>query len=153
MICSNEHDPNDCTIFFKAKLINNAFTYFKLIQSSDANSSTLNAGEIIEFTSLSEKEDPLLDQPFQTYVFDNGKSLKFFEDLQKFVYNDGKNTYPFRLSYKHYRSYQESGQKSGAYIFRPDNYTINRSLLYSLPRFAKVFTGNNLIQISVIFFF
>ena len=152
MICSNEHDLSDCTIFFNAKLKNNAFTYFKLIPSSDESTYNLNGGEVIEFTSLIEKEDPLFYEPFQTYVFDNGRSLKVFEDLHKFVYDDGENTYPFRLSYKHYRSYQGPGQKSGAYIFRPDNYTINRSLLYSIPRFAKVFTGDNLIQISVFFF-
>lgn len=85
----------------------------------------------------------------KAFAFKNGKSLKISEDLFGFVYNDGEKNHPFRLSYKHYRSYTGPGQPSGAYIFRPDEYTINGSLLYSIPRFAEAFLGENVLQISV----
>lgn len=151
--CASEIDDNDCTLFFKASMAQNAFSYFKISQNTDyellnkQNSSL--PGKNVEFHYFSEDDDPLKVQKYKTYAFENGKSLKIFEDLQTFAYNDGLKAYNFHLSYNHYRSYAGPQQPSGAYIFRPDNLTINGSLLYNIPRYAKAFVGKNLIQISV----
>ena len=151
VFCANEQDQNDCTLFFKAELINNVFTYFKIVESQDDSVTTLNQGETISFDYGLEDGDELQSTiANQTYSFDNGRSLSIFDDgLHGFSYNDGSTTHEFTLSYKHYRSYAGPNQPSGAYIFRPDNYTINGSLLYNIPRYAKVFVGENLIQITV----
>ena len=39
--------------------------------------------------------------------------------------------HPFDISYGYYVGYSEVGQKSGAYIFRPSNSTINGPKKYS----------------------
>lgn len=55
----------------------------------------------------------------------------------------------FKLNYNYYKSYVWGGQKSGAYIFRPDDSTINGSIPYSKPISAKVYRGKNLFQIRI----
>ena len=134
---------------------NHAFSYYKITKNKNLVDATINFGVNIEFDYCSAAIDDLLNPiPSQEFLFKNNsnakRSLKIFNDLQRILYNDGKKEYPFILNYKNYRSFQGSSQKSGAYIFRPDNYTMNGSLLYSIPRYAKVFMGVNLIQISVI---
>jgi len=150
VICSSEDDSNDCTIFFTAKLPHQAFTYFKITQADDPYAeSNLVMGSTVEFDELAENEDPLISQSSKSYKFPNGRNIKIYQDLHEMVYNDGRNEYKFSLNYNHYRSYPGPDKPSGAYIFRPDNYTINGSLLYNIPIFSKTFYGNNLIQISV----
>ena len=103
----------------------------------------------VEFDELPQNEDPLIIQAYKTFKFTNGRSLRVCQDLHELMYHDGRTEHKFKLSYNHYRSYQGPEQPSGAYIFRPDNYTINGSLLYNIPMYAKTFLGNNLIQITV----
>lgn len=43
----------------------------------------------------------------------------------------GATKYPFSISYHYYESYQGTGQKSGAYIFRPSVATIAGPKKYS----------------------
>lgn len=53
------------------------------------------------------------------------------------------------LKYNYYKSYQGPDQKSGAYIFRPEETTINGSIQYSTILHATVYTGNLMTLISI----
>jgi len=55
----------------------------------------------------------------------------------------------FALSYNYYRSYQGPGQKSGAYIFRPDNDTLYGSIPYATPVKGTVHEGQILTIVAV----
>ena len=56
----------------------------------------------------------------------------------------------FKLSYEQYQSYQGEEQKSGAYIFRPNEKTISGSIPYAQPKRASISIGNTISQITVI---
>ena len=62
----------------------------------------------------------------------------------------------FTLNYNYYKSYANTGkeppcdQNSGAYIFRPSNDTKNGSIPYATIQSARVWKGNNLIQIQFV---
>lgn len=131
----------------------NAFSYFKIRQDPDSDDLLANTsitGKSVQFQYVSEDDEPLTVQRSKNFAFEGGRGLRIFEDLHTFAYNDGSKGYEFQLKYNHYRSYSGPDQPSGAYIFRPDNLTTNGSILYSIPRAAKVFVGKNLIQITVI---
>ena len=59
-------------------------------------------------------------------------------------------TTQFNLKYNYYESYQaQTGQQSGAYIFRPSDKTFSGSLPYAQPQTASVYKGKNLVQIHI----
>lgn len=151
MICSSDTEQNDCTLIFVAELHHQTLTYFKINEADDADAETnLVHGSTIEFEEIDNYLDPLSVQASKSYKFANGRSLKIFEDLHEMAYFDGRKEHKFRLSYNYYRSFQEpNSQPSGAYIFRPDTLTINGSILYNVPFYARVYSGKNLVQISV----
>lgn len=150
VICSSESDESDCTLFFTARLSHQTLTYFKISEAENYEEKSLIQGSTIRFDEISNDLDPLVNQAFKTYKFSGGRSIRIFEDLHEVAYYDGQKEHKFRLSYNSYRSFPgPDSQPSGAYVFRPDNKTINGSILYSVPFYAKVFAGNNLVQISV----
>lgn len=53
------------------------------------------------------------------------------------------------ITYEYYPAYQGDGQKSGAYIFRPDSNYLNKTLVFSTLKTWTVFTGDfvNIIRI------
>jgi len=55
----------------------------------------------------------------------------------------------FSLNYNYYESYQGDGQKSGAYIFRPSQKTLNAPLSYATPQSLTIYQGKNLLQVHV----
>ncbi len=63
----------------------------------------------------------------------------------------------FILKYNYYKSYNNSGrsppcdQNSGAYIFRPSNDTKNGSIPYATFQSARVWKGNTVLQIQLIY--
>ena len=146
VFCSNETDSNDCTLFFQAEINNNAFACFKIAKNEDAKIlPNIIHGEKIEFQTKNYQNS----DSFKTYIFDN-KFIKIFENLHQLVYNDGVKNHFFRFDYMFYPSYNDGHfQPSGAYIFRPMDEYINNSIPYTSVKYAKVFLGRNLIQITV----
>lgn len=71
-------------------------------------------------------------------------SLQFLHEKESFVvsFNNGTLVYPFSVSYHYYESYQGTGQKSGAYIFRPSVHTIASPKKYSTIKVVSYVEGS-----------
>ncbi len=92
---------------------------------------------------------------FKTFQIDERRKLTLHTDKQNFMLevcqpNQPCDTYEFKVHYEFYQSYQGDGQKSGAYIFRPDEKTLSGSIPYSTPVKSTIHQGNVVVQITVI---
>ena len=67
----------------------------------------------------------------KTFTITNSLKMTFTKSDHKMSFHSNNNNYDIMLSYNYYESYQGDNQKSGAYIFRPSEATINGSKKYS----------------------
>lgn len=72
-------------------------------------------------------------------------SIKITRASQKFDLSIGSAIESFTINYNYYESYQSSGQKSGAYIFRPNGndplkYSTIKAIAYAEGTKAVIFT-------------
>jgi len=120
ILCVNK-DAKDCELVFNLAFEETSYSYVKLTASKSGSAKVINTKTI------------LATETTKSWNVSSTANLQFLHSKLSFVlsFSNGSVVYPFSVSYHYYESYQGTGQKSGAYIFRPSVLTIAGPRKYS----------------------
>lgn len=155
IICSNKTSPNDCDLFFFDHF-NATSTQFYTLKSVPYSN------QVVSSYKMNPKvlEEAIQVSPFKSITVsvakivssDNFFFVQMIGDHSTFVVKDRNQSHVFRLRYNYYPSYCDGPSdyyNSGAYLFRPQNQSINGSSPYSMPSQTAVFSGKVVTQITL----
>lgn len=104
VVCTDGSD--NCELFFQVDLPESGNAYVKI--SAEGSSPSARVSELRN-----------LDDSSKEFKLTNSASIKVSKDNNRLELNLNGNTQSFEIKYNYYEGYQDGGQKSGAYIFRP----------------------------------
>lgn len=126
-MCYNLKDTKDCMLVANMELDEAAMNYVKIEPVKNGSAKVIKPKEINETA--------------KNWTISSTVKLEFVKAQSKFVLTMSGKTYPFSVAYNYYESYQGTGQKSGAYIFRPSVFTIAAPRHYSTFRSYQYLEG------------
>lgn len=139
LICGNTKDHQDCELLFNLQIEETSWGYVKLEPLSSGGSvSIISMNELSIVTSSKE------------FKLSDTASVKIHRGDEKFDLHLPSGNHNFSLAYNYYESFQNGGQKSGAYIFRPSPATKNSSKKYSGLKSLHYSDGNNVLVVSLL---
>ncbi|EGR32713.1 hypothetical protein IMG5_073080 [Ichthyophthirius multifiliis] len=126
-----------CDLYFVDYQNSYQFNYYKFVPFKISPYNVKNIQkQHMKFFKLHQVFDVSRNISLQVNRFNTQFQLNTFTNSTQ---NCTKNA--FEVLYNYYNSYQGDGQKSGAYIFRPDNNNIDRSQTYSKIKNKYIFNG------------
>ena len=120
LICSNSKNTKDCELIFNTPLKAAAYTYIKLAPLSSGGSVKVIPLETVGPTAI-----------IKTFQLTDSAKVAFTRAQIKLAVTLKSGEYSIFPEYNYYESYQGDDQKSGAYIFRPSQDTLNKSKKYT----------------------
>ena len=142
VIC-DEKSFDDCDLFFYVILDGFSLNYYKINHSKQSKLiipiKASDPWHLSKNFSIDDKRKIVIHNNMKDYIF---------EQCQQENSSQCKSR-EFKINYEHYQSYQGEGQKSGAYIFRPNEKTFSGSIPYSVPTKSTIHQGRILTQITV----
>lgn len=120
LICSNNANTKDCELVFNLYFNETSYSYAKLKKLTSGGSVKVIPFETVSSIAIS-----------KTFTITNTTKMTFTRATNRMEITTGSGSFGITPAYSYYESYQGDGQKSGAYIFRPSEATINGSKKYT----------------------
>lgn len=107
MVCANLRDSSDCELLFNLDIGESSNAYVKLFAVSSGGSA-----KVVPVKELTVAEQ------IKEFTLGDDK-VRFMRGNQSFILTLNGYNETFRIFYNYYEGWDEGGQHSGAYIFRP----------------------------------
>lgn len=138
VLCTNSSkDSKDCELLFHLALNASVLNYVKIEPAKTGSGSA---------KAIKLKEMGLLETT-KSWNVTSSIHLNLTKSTEKFTLSNNGTIFQWSLGYNYYESYQGTGQKSGAYIFRPSAATINAPKKYSTIKNIYYAEGNSTLVV------
>lgn len=123
ILCADTNDANNCDLIFTVNIGESSNAYVKLIPTTGGSTKAQHVKELTTIEQIHE------------FALGNDK-LRITRGNQSFDLTINGVLESFKIFYNYYGGWMESGQDSGAYIFRPTNdisveYSVIRKIYYA----------------------
>lgn len=137
VLCTNTKDGKDCELVFHLALNASVLNYVKLEAAKNGSGSA----RVVRLKELSILESS------KSWNITPSTHLTLAKATEKFTLTSNGSAFEWSVAYNYYESYQGTGQKSGAYIFRPSAATIAGPRKYSATKGVHYAEGNSTVVV------